>query len=410
MRSTGNPDAQRLRDEQQGGRMVPLEAIRGIAAVIVVVYHGLLGFAPRIIEGGDAPGQVLREFASGLVNGGAAVSMFFVLSGFVLCLPFSRGGGLRRAATAIFKRWPRLAGMTIIACLFAWVLIRISGDTYAVAGHATHAQWLATHGNSPLKAHPAPTWYGALEEGAISVFTLGHVHYDSALWTMRIELFCSIAVFLLAPLMFALRRPAPQLLLLAGGAVLAGTAFPCTYLADFLCGMALALAFKAGRLPRLNGAGAGLLIGVALFSFGFRGSQHFLIYAPVRAVLPAGDTNHYVWDCGAAAVMVAVLGYAPLYRTLSRPWGAWIGILSFPIYVVHEPILLSLGAASFLQGRSLFGRPEGVVLAVLVTVVASLACAIPLAWADRRWCAALGRLTQILVPAGRHRTAAERAG
>jgi hypothetical protein len=39
--------------------------------------------------------------------------------------------------------------------------------------------------------------------------------------------------------------------------------------------------------------------------------------------------------------------------------------LSFPIDVVHEPVLLLLGAASFLQGRSLFGRPGGVALAVL---------------------------------------------
>ncbi|HQT85991.1 MULTISPECIES: acyltransferase [Acidiphilium] len=378
--------------------MIPLEAIRGIAAVIVVVYHGFLGFAPQVIHGGDAPGQVLREFTTGLVNGGAAVSMFFVLSGFVLSLPFSRRGGLRRAATSIFKRWPRLAGMTITACLFAWLLMKLSGNTYAIAGRATHASWLVTHGNSPIETSHALTWYRALREGAISVFTLGHVRFDSALWTMRIELFCSIAIFLLAPLMFALRNWALQMILLAGGIIITGTDFPFTYLGDFLCGMALALTFKAGLLPRLNGTGAWLLIGLALFTFGFRGSQNFLVYAPVRAILPSGDSNHYVWDCGAVAVMIAVLGYAPFYRMLSRRWAVRIGVLSFPIYVVHEPILLSLGAASFLHGASLFGRTDGVALAVIVTVLVSLACAVPLAWADQRWCAALSRLARVVFP------------
>ncbi len=388
--------AEKISEQHASGRMVPLEAIRGIAAVIVVVYHGFLGFAPRVVHGGGAPPQLLREFTAGLVNGGAAVSVFFVLSGFVLSLPFARGNGLRRSVTSIFKRWPRLTGMTIAASLFAWVLIKISGDTYLIAGHAAHAPWLTTHGNSPLVQHRPPTWYGALREGAISVFTLGHVHFDSALWTMRIELFCSIAVFLLAPLLFLLRSRVLQMGLLIGAAVLAGTAFPATYMVDFLCGMALAIFAGAGRLPEMGGMGAAVLLGVALFSFGFRGSQHFLVYGPIRAMLPAGDTNHYVWDCGAVAVMVAVLGYQPLYRLLSQPWAAWLGVLSFPLYVVHEPILLSLGALSFLHGVELFGGMGGAALAMAVTLSASMACAIPLAWADQRWCAALGRFTRYL--------------
>lgn len=374
--------------------MIPLEAIRGIAALIVVIYHGFLGFAPHVIHGGDAPAQLLRQFAAGLVNGGAAVSMFFVLSGFVLSLPFARGDGFRRSFIAILKRWPRLAGMTTLACLFAWLLIEVFGNSYIHAGHAAHAPWLATHGNSPLDGHQALSWHGALREGAISVFTLGQVHFDSALWTMRIELFCSIAVFLLAPVIFALRRWTLRIGLLTGAIILGGTAFPFTYLADFLFGMALALVADAGKLPRLTGRGAALLLGAALFSFGFRGSQHFLIYAPVRAMLPPGDSNHFVWDCGAVAVMVAVLGYRPLYRLLSQPWAAWLGVLSFPLYVVHEPILLSLGAASFLHGIALFGQGGGTALAIVVSLLASLACAIPFAWADRRWCAALGRFSR----------------
>lgn len=386
---------------QSAGRMAPLEAIRGIAAVVVVVYHGILGFAPHAIHGGNAPGSVLRAFAAGLVNGGAAVSVFFVLSGLVLSLPFTRTDGVRRSAVSILKRWPRLAGMTVLACLFAWAVISVSGNAYLQAGHVAHAPWLATHGNSPLSAHPTLTWHGALWEGAVSVFTRGDVHFDSALWTMRIELFCSIVVFLLAPALFALRSLAVRLLILACGIVLAGTAFPLTYMADFLCGMGLAVMLDAGLLPRLTGIGAAALLCIALFSFGYRGDQHFQLYQPVRALLPSGDTNHYVWDVGALAIMAAVLGYQPLYDLLSRRWAVWLGVMSFPIYVVHVPILLSLGAASFLDGVGLLGHAGGAALAVVVTLAASIACALPFAWVDRRWCEVLRRLTARLVPVRR---------
>lgn len=386
------------------GRIVPLEAIRGIAALVVVIYHGLLGFAPQAIHGGDAPLALLRQFAAGLVNGGAAVSVFFVLSGFVLSRPFARGGGLRRSAIAIGKRWPRLAGMTVIACLFAWGAIVVSGHAYRRAARAAHAPWLGSHANSPLAAHAAPTWHGALWEGAIGVFTRGEVHFDSALWTMRIELFCSIAIFLIAPAVFACRWRLVQFGLLGLGVLLAGTAYPATYLADFLCGMGLAVVLDIFGVPRMTGARLALLLGVALFCFGYRGSQDFSLYAPVRAILPPGDTNHYVWDCGALALMLAVLGHAPLYRGLSRRWAAWLGVLSFPVYTIHIPILLSLGAASFLQGDAMLGKQAGALIAVAVTLAASLALAVPFAWLDRHWCAVLGRASGALsraVPPGR---------
>jgi peptidoglycan/LPS O-acetylase OafA/YrhL len=385
--------AETATQDRPAARMAPLEAIRGIAAVVVVVYHGILSFAPGAIHGGSAPGSIIREFAAGLVNGGAAVSVFFVLSGFVLALPFTRTDGVRRSAVSIVKRWPRLAGMTVLACLFAWTAISLSGNAYIQAGHIAHAPWLTTHGNSPLSAHPKLTWHDALWEGAVAVFTQGDVHFDSALWTMRIELFCSIVVFLLAPVLFALRPLAMRLLVLAGGIVLAGTAFPLTYLADFLCGMGLAAMLDAGKLPRLTGMGASFLLCIALFSFGYRGDQHFLLYEPVRALLPSGDTNHYVWDVGALAIMVAVLRYQPLYGMLSRRWAIWLGVLSFPIYVVHVPVLLSLGAASFLVSVGLLGHAGGAIVAMVVTLAASITCALPFAWIDRHWCSALRSLT-----------------
>ena len=391
-------------------RIVPLEAIRGFAAVAVVVYHGLLSFAPQAINGGHSALQPVWEFIFGLVNGGAAVTLFFVLSGFVLSLPFTRAPAsasvsgkstFSRMGLAMTKRWPRLAGLTVLGCLSGWVLVQLSGNAYVMAARISGANWLASHANSPLSPRDPLTWHGAVHEGLLSIFTRGDVHYDSALWTMRIELFCSLAIFALAPLLFALRRWWIRILLLWLIAAAVGARYPLTYLTDFLCGATLALLASEGRLPELGRSGAALLSLIVLFSFGFSGTPDLSLYAPLRAVLPSGDSNHFVWEIGAVALMIAVLGFEPVYRALCRPWAARLGVLSFPLYVIHVPILLSLGAASFILGAKCFSAAAGAALAMIVTLTASFSLAMPLAWADRHWCGAIRRTMQSVALLGR---------
>ncbi|HUW80804.1 MAG TPA: acyltransferase family protein, partial [Acidocella sp.] len=191
-----------------GKKLVPLEGLRGIAAAIVVIYHMVLGFTPKgvgVVPHGHGPFDVMIQFLLGLLNGGAAVAVFFVLSGFILSLPFAKDRRISRVLVAMLKRWPRLAGLTVIACLFAWMLIEWSGRDYKSAAHVIGAGWLASHGNSPVAGHHL-TWLGAIKDGLFSVFMTGNVRFDSPLWTMRIELFGSLAIFLAAPVLFAVRN------------------------------------------------------------------------------------------------------------------------------------------------------------------------------------------------------------
>jgi hypothetical protein len=54
---------------------IPLEAIRGVAALVVVVWHTCLGFFPQFISSWQATPLFV------FMNGNAAVQLFFVLSG-----------------------------------------------------------------------------------------------------------------------------------------------------------------------------------------------------------------------------------------------------------------------------------------------------------------------------------------
>jgi len=243
--------------EQKAGKLVPLEGLRGVAAVIVMLGHMVRGLVPPGPGGWDG----LHQFHSWLLNGGAAVTVFFVLSGFILSLPFANDRSPLRVLTALLKRWPRLAALTTIACLFSWALIVLSQDNYQQAAAVTGNEWMASHFNAPLKGHEI-SWMAALRDGLYQAFLSGGSRFDSPLWTMRIELFGSFAIFLMAPVLFELQHWPLRLAIVGGVINAAGSAFPLTYVSDFLVGTVLAMLFAENRMPKFsNWSAAGIGLG-----------------------------------------------------------------------------------------------------------------------------------------------------
>jgi peptidoglycan/LPS O-acetylase OafA/YrhL len=387
---------------EPGRKLIPLEGLRGIAAAVVVFYHLVLGFTAQgvgLVPHGHGGFDLLAQFGLGLLNGSAAVAVFFVLSGFILSLPFARDRSPARVLVALLKRWPRLAGVTVVACLFAYALILWSGHDYKTAAQISGAGWMASHGNSPIE-HRHLSWLGAVHEGLIAVFTKGEVRFDSPLWTMRIELFCSLAIFLTAPALFAIRSWPLRASLIALAVLSAGTGFPQTHFSDFLVGLVLAMLHAEGRLPAISGRLALPLGLMALYLFSFTYEQTLLIHAPLKALLPAGDSAHFVWDAGAVLSILLLLGNATLHRIFSRSWAIWLGLLSFPIYLLHGPIMLTLGASSLLASSNWLGPHGAELAAATITLLLTLACAIPLARLDQAWLAVLSRAARPLLGNG----------
>jgi len=376
--------------DQNTRRLVPLEGLRGIAAVIVMLGHMVRGLAPPP-ESGNFAG--LHQFHRWLLNGGAAVTVFFVLSGFILSLPFAHDRSRLRVLTALLKRWPRLAAMTTLACLISWALIVISQDHYRQAAAVTGNRWMASHFNAPLEGHEI-SWAAALREGLYQVFLSGASSFDSPLWTMRIELFGSFAIFIMAPLLFALRRWPARLAVIAAVMVAGGTAFPLTYISDFLVGTVLAMLFAEGRMPAFSNLAAAAMGLTGLYLFCFSAAENHAIHAPIKAMLPPGETAHFVWDGSAALIIMVLLGNPFLRGVFSGSWAAWLGLLSFPIYLLHVPIMLSAGAMSIVTASGPLGLTAAVLLSAAVTLALTLACALPLAWLDQAWTAALGRMAK----------------
>ena len=79
-----DPSAVTARTES---KLVQLEALRGLAAFIVVAWHFLWAFDPArigIVDGFDPSSALLGSVSFASIDGPAAVTLFFVLSGFAM--------------------------------------------------------------------------------------------------------------------------------------------------------------------------------------------------------------------------------------------------------------------------------------------------------------------------------------
>jgi peptidoglycan/LPS O-acetylase OafA/YrhL len=395
--------------EQKSGKLVPLEGLRGITALIVMFGHLVRGLVPF----GDPRWEGLHQVHRWLLNGGAAVTVFFVLSGLILSLPFAKDRSRLRVLTAFLKRWPRLAALTTIACLFSWAMFVLCQDHYMRAAALTGNKWMGNHFNAPLQGADI-SWVAALRDGLYQVFLTGSSKFDSPLWTMRIELFGSFAIFLIAPVLFAFKNWPLRLVVIGAVMLAGGTAFPFTYISDFLVGTILAMLFAEDKLPRVSNVVAATAVVVGLYLFCFSAGENHAIHAPIKAMLPAGETAHFVWDVSAALIITVLLGNAFLHRLFSQNWAIWLGVLSFPIYLLHVPIMLSAGAMVIVHAVTPVGLTGAVLLAAAMTMGLTLVCALPLARVDQAWTGLLGRAAAVLMGRrsgpGHQAAGAERGG
>jgi len=362
-------------------RDVSLDAMRGIAALAVFGWHSILAFYPNSTDyfGGTPIAESIRSrFWFVAVHGAGAVAFFFVLSGFVLTRFALTSGRTDILVRGLIKRWPRLAGPALVAVLGSWSLFAVGGYFYAPAAAITGSPWLASFGGALGHSSFQPSFFDAVLQGAVLTFVRGDSSYDCSLWTMAFEFYGSLMVYALAFLLATRQGLRVRLVVIVAAAVACGAANPA--LIPFVAGFALAalLPQRGFRVPAPVGAVA---VAVALLGCGYTpGAVGF--YAPLTAIWPAWLPMPYLYAAAATLLIAIAEGWSGMRWTLSRPWGRACGELSFPFYLVHVPLLCSVGAYAFVVTRS---APA----AIAATLVVSFVAAIALAGFSRWWLAKL---------------------
>jgi peptidoglycan/LPS O-acetylase OafA/YrhL len=384
-------------------KLIELEALRGIAAIIVLVHHSLLAFYPRFhgLVDNDSYFSLFGTPLFSLINGSAAVILFFVLSGFVLTLKAFQRRSYRPLFQTALKRWPRLVVPVLSVNIVSGFLAGWGFYSSAAVASTVKSTWLGWHFVEPP---PGLASLGkAVYEGFFSTFVTGSSYFNSSTWTMKYEFLGSFLCLADAYVTISLKGFGSFGFLLA--AVLA-LAFLGPFYWPFLVGVGLA-AFYTSNFWRLVPVWVSqrrwlfwTLTATILFlllgyhepmsplpsSLGF-----YTFLAPLQEV-DALATRVFIHTIASVFLIALILATPFLKNWLRQGWGAWLGKISFSVYLVQIPVICFFACNVFLASLSL-GETFASALAFVTAIVGSIMCAIPLMKVEAAWLVFLRRLT-----------------
>jgi len=341
---------------------VPLTSLRGIAAVLVVLFHAqIFGLAPYFASATMLPAK-----------GYIWVDFFFMLSGFVIAHSYGQrfvsGVSRRDLADYLTARFARIYPLHL-AMLLVFLAIELArptifGDVYPSANRAG--------GFGPVD-FTTPSFFGHLFLVQALPFH-AHTSWNAPAWSIS----CEAAVYFIFPVLFlALARGGRSMLWPA--AALAATTLTLLYglaeprsldagfnvvrcAAEFTIGLCLYRLYAGRRLPAVLASDIVAWPAVALLILSLHlGLADLLIVAELALLL-----------------LVAVVNRGRLRAALETRVPEFLGRISYSIYMVHFPVFFvaaltarTLGGPDALLRQSPAVRVVLFILALAVVIALS---------------------------------------
>lgn len=330
-------------------RLQHLDGLRGLAALSVFFCHTV---EMRFSTPWDIPAS---PFLRILWNGDAAVVLFFVLSGFVLTLPYVAPAQKKvDPAPFILRRITRLYPAYWFAILLALFLRATVYSPQLLAGFTT---WLGTIWNTPVTPHLLFRYWLLIAPG------LGHKDLDPVIWSLASEMRISLIFPAILILTQRTRRVRIAALILAALAVCSLFGVLGDVLA-FLCGSYMAK-YRA-RIVALLGVSRWLRLAVAVCAYFAYGAIGLL--PSVR-----GDLTRAFTIAGASLVLALFLA-SPFLRSLATsPPVHFLGDVSYSFYLTQLPVIIAVSCWLYPRTGS-----------TLLCAAVSLPCSLALSWAVYR--------------------------
>ncbi len=381
--SFGDPGATELSGlmgREPTPRIGYLESIRGLAALQVLLLHFLAAFAPNLVfalpAGAAIAGYIHLSPLYFLYDGYSAVYIFFVLSGYVLTRSFERN--LARPSSQVLARIVRLGVPAIAATLVAATVMLMFGRPNEAAGELSGSVWFASQWKTD------PSIWSVIRDGTVNALFLGYSKMPglaflapwqqpvdqslvAPLWTLSIEFYGSMIVLALC---WCARRSRALwwTFMLVGAIFTIRSAYIC-----FFIGHMLAFYRRAERPAPVS-----MLLPVFSIIFGVFLCVIAEIWQPEWLRSLCADPTYFLFPgqfapmqqktFGAVLVLVGIIDLEAARRMLSTPWLVAKSKLSFPLYLIHWPILFGPAAALFL----LLDGMVGIELARVGAIVAGI--------------------------------------
>lgn len=330
-------------------RLIELDSLRGIAALIVVLHHVFIAM-PQVPEwlSWMLHATPLRPIGIGR----PAVIFFFVLSGYVLTRALraqesSRAGGVLSAAGWLGYAGQRAVrlGLPVLASLMLSALLQglvwrapMPAETPDLTGHAGwHQMW---------------GWPTLLQQALLMSHGQGF-QLNPVLWTLvhewRINLLLPFALLFLnhRALLLAVALLGAGIAKLAGmpeGGIGLGDSLARTFIASagFLPAFAAGAALALGPVPRLDAPQA--------------------MAAGIVVAVMAASAHDYGVIAGSVLLILLAQREGRFAAGLRHPALVWLGCVSFSLYLVHMPLLLMMTHLLRDGGAPLLGAAIAVAL------------------------------------------------
>jgi peptidoglycan/LPS O-acetylase OafA/YrhL len=310
-------------------RNTAIDAGRGVAILAVMAFHYLVRWAPPFSDadlyGFDAAYSPVFEI------GRYGVHVFFVISGLVITMTVLRS---RDAMDFAVRRFARIYPAFLVSALLTFALMRLAGPPeFQIGGIDLLA-------NVPVVADD-----------------LGRKFVDGAYWSLSVE----VKFYLFVAISFAAFGPRLWVALIALG--FAGTALDAyaprlgallvaQYMPFFLFGMAgWYLLLERSKWPGCCTGAAGLIL--------------YLLHCDAMGPVAGLWWPAHVFVLGTAGLMMVLLA---AHVSAGLGWLAWIGRISYSLYLVHQRI-----------GVTLIGRMKDAHVPDAVAIAAAFAMSIALA-------------------------------
>lgn len=325
-----------------------LDGLRAVAVVLVLLFHAWYGL-PGYIKPGQDPYQFPINY------GRTGVHLFFVLSGFLLFMPYARWilNIQARPSTRLFYRRRLLrVGPAYWVCLFIMVI----AGPYTLAALfdvATHIVFLSNAFPQTTFTINGVFWTMAIEVQFYLMLPLfaNALRWLSRRFGPRLGIAIGLGSLILVSLIetFLTKRGAIGHVPIVSSLLLSQYSSLPFWLDVFACGMTVSVAYvyltqisSARRMPRgacVVALTLGVFIGVSL------------AFAPMAQRAPFKD---FLFGIAYAGLLLGVLGGPTFVKALfaSRPL-RFVGLISYSFYLWHTSVLGLLDAIFRRQHTSL---------------------------------------------------------
>jgi peptidoglycan/LPS O-acetylase OafA/YrhL len=327
-----------------------------------------------------------------LYDGYSAVYIFFALSGYVLTRSFERH--VAQPSSQILARAIRLGLPAIAATLVAAAVMLMFGKPNVPAGDLSGSTWFASQWNTDVSI------VSVIRDGTINALFLGYRGLPGVafletwqqpveqslvapLWTLSIEFYGSMIVL---GLCWCARRSRALWwsVVLLGAIFTIRSAYICFFIGHLLA--TFDRAEKPAPVSKLMPMFS-VMFGVFLCVLAEVWQPQWLrslCADPTYFLFPGQFAPMQLKTYGAILVLVGIIDLQVARNFLSRPWLVARSRLSFPLYLIHWPILFGPAAALFLLLNGIVGIELARLGAIVVGICLAFVCSMFFLGVDRR--------------------------